>query len=83
MSPWSLGQKRKHISEKPILKFFKQEGLDWICTVEEEEEICQTKIKGASDTASGNIFLEVKLILSILKIWLILTLKLFELLTNL
>ena len=82
MIPWSLGHERKHTSEKSILKYYKQEGPYWICQVEEEERICGTKQKGASDTTTGNIFLEVKLILSILKIWLILP-YFFELLTNL
>ena len=72
MIPWSLGHERKHTSEKSILKYYKQEGPYWICQVVEEERICGTKLKGASDTTTGNIFLEVKLILSILKIWLIL-----------
>ena len=34
MSPWSLGHGRKHTSEKPILKNYKQEGPYWICQVE-------------------------------------------------
>ena len=54
MSPWPLGHKRKHTSEKPILKYYRQEGLYWICQVEEEERICETKLKGASDTTTGN-----------------------------
>jgi len=78
ISPWSLGHERKHTSEKPILKYYKQEGPYWICQVEEEERICKTKLKGASDTTTGNTFLEVKLILSILKMWLILPLKLLS-----
>jgi len=83
MSPWSLWDKRKHTSEKPIIKNYKQEGLYWICQVEVEERICETKLKGTSDTTTWNIFLEVKVILSILKIWLLSTLIFFELLTNL
>ena len=71
MSPWSLGHGRKHTSEKPILKYYKQEGPYWICQVEEEERICGTKLIKASDTTIGNIVLEVKLILSILKILMI------------
>ena len=61
---WSLRHKRKHTSEKLLLKYYKQEGLSWICQVEEEERICETKLKGASDTTTGNIFLEMKLISS-------------------
>ena len=56
MIPWSLGHERKHTSEKPILKYYKQEGPYWICQVVEEERICGTKLKGASDTTTGNNF---------------------------
>ena len=70
MRPWSLGDKRGHSSEKPILKYFKQqqdkEEIYWICQVlektEEEERVCEAKLKGSSDTTLGNTFLEVKLI---------------------